>query len=195
MSAGEEPTGTVSGYDFGIYADASETAARAEERDGGDVAARVQEKFGELKRSIHTKLLQRIRPEELSQVSEEERRGAISRAVEHMVELEHAPLNAAERIQLVQDLLNDILGLGPLEALLCDPTVSDILVNGGAQVYVGRGGALEGTARGARGGRGDLWVWVGGGGGGGRVVAPGGRAAAGRIAGERRHSAAGDTGF
>src|SRR3989304_8705282 len=146
MSAGEEPTGTVSGYDFGIYADASETAARAEERDGGDVAARVQEKFGELKRSIHTKLLQRIRPEELSQVSEEERRGAISRAVEHMVELEHAPLNAAERIQLVQDLLNDILGLGPLEALLCDPTVSDILVNGASQGYVDRGGTLEETS-------------------------------------------------
>src|SRR5690606_20631142 len=66
--------------------------------------------------------------------------------VERMIEESGAALNAGERKQIVIDIQNEITGLGPIEPLLADPTVSDILVNSYRQTYVERGGRLELTS-------------------------------------------------
>jgi pilus assembly protein CpaF len=63
--------------------------------------------------------------------------------VERLLQESRAALNAQERIRLVQDVLDEVMGFGPLEPLLADPTVSDILVNGARHVYVERQGKLE----------------------------------------------------
>ncbi len=66
--------------------------------------------------------------------------------VERLLAEENLVLNEVERRNLVRDIQNEMLGLGPLEPLLADPTVSDILVNTHRQVYVERRGKLELTA-------------------------------------------------
>ena len=73
----------------------------------------------------------------------ESRRAELRAAIEQLIDLHPVPTPLVERPRLVQDLLDDILGLGPLEPLLKDPTISDLLVNGPSEVYVDRRGKLE----------------------------------------------------
>lgn len=63
--------------------------------------------------------------------------------VERLVSAKNIPVNEAELRQIVQDIQHEMLGLGPIEPLLCDPSVSDILVNGSHQIYVERRGRIE----------------------------------------------------
>ncbi len=84
---------------------------------------------------LDLKAIERLPPDRLR----EELRGVVGR----MVGASSIALNQAERERLVQELLDDVTGLGPLEPLLADGTVSDILVNTGSTVYVERGGKLE----------------------------------------------------
>jgi pilus assembly protein CpaF len=100
-----------------------------------------------LKGRIHTQLLNRLNLDRLAQVNrveaEQELRGLITGMLQH--EEEKTPLAFAEREVLIVEVLNELFGLGPLEALLGDPTVSDILVNRHDQVYVEREGRLHHT--------------------------------------------------
>ncbi len=96
-----------------------------------------------LKVSLHQKLIERINLSALDSMSREQVGRDIGDLVQEMLkELNHA-LNLTERRQLVEDILDELLGLGPLEPLLKDPTISDIMVNSASIVFVERRGKIE----------------------------------------------------
>lgn len=96
-----------------------------------------------LKKHIHTQILDRISLDKLTNVSDNEIKKQINELVSIIVDEENIPLNTTERNTLAQDIQHEMFGLGPLEPLLNDPTISDILVNGHSQVYIERKGKLE----------------------------------------------------
>ena len=101
--------------------------------------------YQDVKTRIHEQLLNRLNLERLSQIrrteAEPELRSVIGSLLEK--EAEKTPLSLYERESIVVDVLNELFGLGPLEALLLDPEVSDILVNRFDQIYIERHGVLE----------------------------------------------------
>lgn len=99
--------------------------------------------FGSVKAAIHRKLIQKLNLDRITQANREDVRREVSQLLESLVLGESAPLNLQERERLVQEVLDEVFGLGPLEPLLTDPTVSDILVNTYKRVYVERKGLLE----------------------------------------------------
>src|SRR5271155_3026074 len=102
--------------------------------------------FEKLKTDLHGALLSRIDLEKLSSVDDNKARRAVGAMIQEIVLGQKIPLNAGEKEQIESDLLDEVFGLGPLEPLLKDPTVSDILVNNRNVVYVERRGILERTA-------------------------------------------------
>jgi len=100
-----------------------------------------------LKGRIHTELLTRLHLDRLATVRREEAEPELRAIIEDLLEREQrkTPLSMPEREAIVVDVLNELFGLGPLEALLADPAVSDILVNRFDRVYVERDGRLEET--------------------------------------------------
>jgi len=101
------------------------------------------EQFYELKSRIHRKLVDQLDLSKLSAEQNDEFREQIREIVAELCDQEQALLNFAERQRLINEILDETFGLGPLEVLLSDPTISDILVNGPKQVYVERRGRLE----------------------------------------------------
>ena len=99
----------------------------------------------ELKRQIHSKLVERLDFTRIKDLSSESMRKDIRRVIEHLCDTENPLLNRIEREKLIEEVLDETLGFGPLEVLLKDPTISDILVNGAKKVYVERRGKLEKT--------------------------------------------------
>ena len=95
------------------------------------------------KMSIHQALLGKINLAALDQLTHDQIRSEIADIVGEMLEEGGRPLNASERKGLLDDVLSELLGLGPLEPLLADETITDILVNGPETVFVERGGLLE----------------------------------------------------
>jgi pilus assembly protein CpaF len=104
-----------------------------------------QRSYQDLKARVHTDLLNRLNLERLTQMGQTEAEPEIRRLILEIIERgkETTPLSMTERETLVIDVLNELFGLGPLEALLRDPAISDILVNRFDQVYVERDGRLE----------------------------------------------------
>jgi len=102
--------------------------------------------YQELKFAIHRKLLDRINLEALSSLAGERARAEIRVAVARLVDEERTPLSLAEKERVIEEVLDEVFGLGPLEPLLRDPTVSDILVTTPRLVYVERGGKLYRTS-------------------------------------------------
>jgi pilus assembly protein CpaF len=102
--------------------------------------------FGGVKAAIHRKLIQKLNLDRLNEVNREEVRREVSQILEALVVGESTPMNLQERERLAQEVLDEVFGLGPLEPLLADPTVSDILVNTHKRVYVERKGMLEATS-------------------------------------------------
>jgi len=112
---------------------------------GGDDDSEPSALFQEIKGRVHRQLLERLN---LSNLSERNRDQAVSetrKIVQSLLASEETPLNLEERERLVEQILDEVFGLGPLEPLINDPTVSDILVNTHDQVFVERDGRLEGT--------------------------------------------------
>ena len=99
--------------------------------------------YKELKTKLHVQILEDIDLETLNRLSEGVARERVGLAIRDMLSRERTPLASAEREGIVEEVLDEVFGLGPLEPLLADPTVSDILVNGSAKVYIERGGILE----------------------------------------------------
>ncbi|MGE5246234.1 MAG: CpaF family protein [Betaproteobacteria bacterium] len=97
----------------------------------------------ELKANIHRKLLNRLNLEALAHAERSRAEGEIRSLVASLLAEEATPISLAERETLFGDLMDEVFGLGPLEPILRDPTVSDILVNTYNQVFVERGGVLE----------------------------------------------------
>ncbi len=106
-------------------------------------AAQGTRAYHSIKVQIHQLLLQRIDLEAMESLSPERLKDELRNMVERLLLEENLVLNAAERRGLVRDIQYEMLGLGPLEPLLADATVSDILVNTFKQVYVERKGRLE----------------------------------------------------
>ncbi|HXE81055.1 MAG TPA: CpaF family protein [Vicinamibacterales bacterium] len=97
----------------------------------------------QLKGTVHKKLLNRLNLEALASVDRARAEGEIRTLLFELLAEESVPLSMAEREQILSDVLDEVFGLGPLEPLLRDPTVNDILVNTYKQVYVERNGVLE----------------------------------------------------
>ncbi len=109
----------------------------------GAGAAREDNAYHDLKSVIHKKLLDRVDLAAMEGMSPERLRDELRRMVERLLKDEGAAVNDAERRQMVQDVQHEVMGLGPLEPLLADPTISDIMVNTHRQVYVERFGKLH----------------------------------------------------
>jgi len=106
-------------------------------------AAPAQQAYQELKKTMHQMILDRIDLERLKRLTSEQFKHELALLVQRIIEEERIVLNQQERHHLVLDIQNEMLGFGPLEPLLNDPTVSDILVNTASRVYVERRGKLE----------------------------------------------------
>src|SRR6267142_3712975 len=113
---------------------------------GGRPDIQPRHQYLELRASIHRKLLNRLNLEALAQSDRARAESEIRTLMGELLAEEGTPLSLGERETLFVELLDDVFGLGPLEALLRDPTISDILVNGYKNVFVERGGILEKVA-------------------------------------------------
>jgi pilus assembly protein CpaF len=101
------------------------------------------EAYVKLKNKLHLQILEKVDLASLESMSELQLRQEIATLVELLLTESPAQINDIERRMLVRDIQNEMLGLGPLELLMADPTVSDILVNSYNQIYVERRGRLE----------------------------------------------------
>ena len=101
--------------------------------------------FGALKATIHRKLIQKLNLDRVTEVNRDEVRREVGQILEGLVVGESTPMSMQERERLAKEVLDEVFGLGPLEPLMADPTVSDILVNTHKNVYVERKGMLEQT--------------------------------------------------
>ena len=99
----------------------------------------------DLKVQLHQQLLDLINLQALDQMSRQQIEAEIGAIIHEQLNKQSHALNQAERKQLVADVLDELLGLGPLEPLLKDPTITDILVNGSDNVFIERYGVLEPT--------------------------------------------------
>jgi pilus assembly protein CpaF len=107
------------------------------------VAPDPAQAFENLKRQIHGRLVDKLDLSRVGDLEGERLRREIRLVVEHLCDTENPMLNRTERDRLVEEVLDETFGLGPVEALLKDPTISDILINGPRSVYVERRGRLE----------------------------------------------------
>ncbi len=101
--------------------------------------------YQELKFILHRKLLDRINLEVLSTVSNDRVRAEVRSAVAKLVEEEKTPLSIVEKDRIISEVIDEVFGLGPLEPLLADPTISDILVTTPRLVHIERAGKLYKT--------------------------------------------------
>ena len=101
--------------------------------------------YEDLKATVHTRVIELLDLTVASSMKQEQLEQELTRLVEQILQEDKVALNQRERGQMVQDILDEITGLGPLEPLLKDPTINDILVNTHARVYVERYGKLERT--------------------------------------------------
>ncbi|MGH9359892.1 MAG: CpaF family protein [Terriglobia bacterium] len=101
--------------------------------------------YQDLKVSVHRDLLNRVDLEKVVTLRDGRTRSQVLAIIQDLVAGLRVPMSAAERVRLANEVLDEVFGLGPLEPLLQDPAVNDILVNGHKQVYVERAGILEET--------------------------------------------------
>lgn len=116
------------------------TAARLEE------VGQVNQTFQEVKARLHRAIITRMDLTKLNTLSPDRVHTEVSRLAEDLLLAENLPLSTLERDRLVSEVNHELFGLGPLEPLLADPTISDILVNSYSNIYIERRGKLEKTA-------------------------------------------------
>src|ERR687890_1418248 len=104
-----------------------------------------QHSFQEMKSRLHRTLINRMDLTKLQALTSEQVHAEVSRLAESVLAQEAVPLSVSERDRLVNDVQHELFGLGPLEPLLKDPTVSDILVNSHDTIYIERRGKIEAT--------------------------------------------------
>ena len=104
-----------------------------------------QNSFQEMKSRLHRTLINRMDLTKLSALTPEQVHAEVSRLAESVLAQEAMPLSVSERERLVNDVQHELFGLGPLEPLLKDPTISDILVNSHDTIYIERRGRIEPT--------------------------------------------------
>ncbi|MCH8043175.1 MAG: CpaF family protein [Planctomycetes bacterium] len=111
----------------------------------GRASEASSEDFEALKQRIHSKLVDKLDMSRLGDLAGDTLRREIRLVVEHLCETEDTRLNRTESERLIEEVLDETFGLGPLEMLLKDSTISDILINGPKSVYVERKGRMEKT--------------------------------------------------
>ena len=109
------------------------------------VANRGADRYFELKSQIHRKLIGVLNLERASSIPKDRIRAEIGRVVERLLDEERVPMTTAEQTKIVEEVLDEVLGLGPLETLLKEPSISDILVNRYNKVFIERNGKLSET--------------------------------------------------
>ena len=102
-----------------------------------------QHNFQEMKSRLHRTLINRMDLTKLTALTPEQLNAEVSRLAESLLVTEAMPLSALEREKLVNEVQHELFGLGPLEPLLADPAISDILVNAPNSIFVERHGKLE----------------------------------------------------
>jgi pilus assembly protein CpaF len=112
---------------------------------GGTSDGNGQHSFQEMKARLHRTLINRMDLTKLSTLTPEQVHAEVSRLAESVLAQEAMPLSVSERERLVNDVQHELFGLGPLEPLLKDPTISDILVNSHDTIYIERRGKIEAT--------------------------------------------------
>lgn len=122
-------------------------------RENGDgTAVRLEENgqtnhsFQEVKARLHRAIITRMDLTKLNSLSAERLHAEVARLAEDLLLAENLPLSTVERDRLVSEVNHELFGLGPLEPLLADPTISDILVNSHSKIYIERKGKLEKTS-------------------------------------------------
>lgn len=108
-----------------------------------DLNATSASAYAQIRHRLHRGLLDLLNPQAVSNASFSQIETAVTEYVTSSIEQESLPLTRPERKRLVEDLMYEVLGLGPLSPLMTDSTVSDILVNGPHQIYIERHGLLE----------------------------------------------------
>lgn len=119
--------------------DANGNSPTAAAEDGNQI-------FQEMKARLHRAIVTRLDLTKLSALSPERVQDEVSRLAEGLLQAENLPLSIVERDRLVTEVHHELFGLGPLEPLLADPTISDILVNTYSNIYIERRGKLEKTS-------------------------------------------------
>jgi pilus assembly protein CpaF len=102
-----------------------------------------EQRFLRLKRELHEQLISKLDLSAIGRISEQELRLEVRRAAEELCRMGSDLLSHPEQERLVNEVLDETFGFGPLETLMRDPTISDILINGAQTVYVERNGRLE----------------------------------------------------
>ena len=125
-----------------VVAPTTRLMANSEDRTPSLVARRAQD----LKSAVHRDLINKVDLEKVMLSQDGHARQQLLAVIHQLVGQQGVPLSASERDRLSREVLDEVFGLGPLEPLLQDPTVNDILVNTFSKVYVERGGVLEKTA-------------------------------------------------
>ena len=115
-------------------------------KNAGKPKAMLKPEYQELKFTLHRKLLDKINLEALATIDNQRVRSEVRQALITLIDAEPTLLSTLEKQQISEEVLDEVFGLGPLETLLTDSTISDILVNGHKQVYVERKGQLELTS-------------------------------------------------
>src|SRR5436305_1584854 len=98
-----------------------------------------------LKSQVHQKLVNSLTPEQLKDLNKDSVRGQIGAVVERLILEDSLPMTLAERERIIEEVLDEVFGLGPLEPLLKDPSISDIMVNAFDSIYVERAGRIVET--------------------------------------------------
>src|SRR5947209_10930738 len=112
-------------------------------KSSGRQKTHLNPEYQELKFTLHRKLVDKINLEALATIDNQRVRNEVRQAVIQLIDSEPTLLSSLEKQQISDEVLDEVFGLGPLEPLLTDPTISDILVNTYKQVYVERRGLLE----------------------------------------------------
>jgi pilus assembly protein CpaF len=121
----------------------SQAATIAPPRPAAPPKPQVRQQYIDLRTNVHRKLLNRLNLEALAQVERSRAESEIRTLLAQLVSEEATPISLTEREMLFAEILDDVFGLGPLEPLLRDPSINDILVNTYKHVFVERAGMLE----------------------------------------------------
>jgi pilus assembly protein CpaF len=127
---------------MGLFSNKTGTKPDGDERKKAGVPFKA---YQELKTSVHRELLNKVDLERIASMRDGRIRGQVFAIIQELVSALDTPMSSTERERLAREVLDEVFGLGPLEPLLQDPTISDILVNSHKQVYVERAGILEET--------------------------------------------------
>src|SRR6476646_5959424 len=140
MPMPEEPASALEGVSWTVPPEVPADSAQSEQQGESPL---LSDKLLDAKVRLHRRLIEEINLQALEKLPEEEMRAHIQQLVAQYVMVERLALNAHELNDFVTEILDEMTGLGPLEPLLKDQSVSDILINGHECVYVERGGLLE----------------------------------------------------